>query len=377
MMHFRSQHILWRTIRRMHRLAPASRRLFLAAVVLIGLVAVPTFARAQSPELSMREFASGQIKKGVRSIGFGGDGATWGNYGLVYRDAATALADAGISGYTNGNDFTFTAVAATTPPLWHGLAIYLIALAQHAEEIHLSLSSPGLGAAHPVIGSGANQALFAKVAAPLGNGFSAGVLLSYELSQFDAMTAAGDPAPGSVHYATRWRPSGGAGLVWQPGPRVLVGTRFILNHDHEVRTDTVGTTEGLARSYEFRLGASVMPWAGGIVDLGATELYRRNGLTGATTTALHPNLGVEQAVVVNTVFVRAGIDETSYGGGLTVRRRPLQLDVAYIYDLGRARVGTLFGTTSHSVLATLTFDMGWRPAPPPGTAVAPAPAAPP
>jgi hypothetical protein len=37
--------------------------------------------------------------------------------------------------------------------------------------------------------------------------------------------------------------------------------------------------------------------------------------------------------------------------------------VAYVYDLGRARVGNLFGTTSNSVLATLTFDMGWRPAP--------------
>ncbi|HMF42211.1 MAG TPA: hypothetical protein VKQ32_16165 [Polyangia bacterium] len=352
----------------MLRQAQASRRALAAAIVLVGLIALPAVARAQSPELAMREFASGQIKKGVRSIGFGGDGATWGNYGLVYRDAGTALADAGISSYTNGNDFTFTAVGATTPQLWHGLAFYLIALSQHAEQIHLSLSSPGLGAAHPVIGSGANQALFAKIAAPLGGGFSAGVLLSYELSQFDAMTALGDPAPGSVHYATRWRPSGGAGVVWQPGPRVLVGTRVILNHDHEVRTDMFGTTEGLARSYEFRLGASVMPWAGGILDLGATELYRRNGLNGATTTVLHPNLGVEQAIVVNTLFLRAGIDETSYGGGLTVRRRPLQLDVAYIYDLGRARVGSLFGATSNSVLATLTFDMSWRPAP---TAVAP------
>jgi len=352
------------------------RRGLLAAAVLVGLVALPAAARAQSPELAMREFASGQIKKGVRSIGFGGDGATWGNYGLVYRDAGGALADAGITAYTNGNDFTFTAVGATTPQLWHGLAVYLIALSQHAETIRLSLSSPGLGAAHPVIGSGADQAVFAKIAAPLGRGFSAGVLLSYELSQFDATTTPGDPVPGSVHYATRWRPSGGGGVVWQPGPRVLVGMRFILNHDHEVRTDLLGTTQGLARSYEFRLGASVVPWVGGILDLGATELYRRNGLSGATSSALHPNLGIEQAIVVNTFFLRAGIDETSYGGGLTVRRRPLQLDVAYIYDLGRARVGTLFGRTSNSVLATLTFDMTWRPAPAPtpGPAAAPAPA---
>jgi hypothetical protein len=105
-----------------------------------------------------------------------------------------------------------------------------------------------------------------------------------------------------------------------------------------------------------------MAWPGGIVDVGGTDLYRRNGLTGATANALHPNVGIEQTLPENVV-VRAGVDETSYGGGLTVRRRPLQLDVAYVYDLGRARVGSLFGTTSHSLLLTLTFDMSWRPTP--------------
>jgi hypothetical protein len=346
--------------------------------VVLGIVLVSVEARAQSPELSMREFSSGQIKKGVRSIGFGGDGATWGNYGLVYRDAATVLADVGVTDYTNGNQFTFTAVAATTPPLWHGLAIYLIALSQHAEDVRLSLSSPGLGPGpRAVIGSGADEAVFAKIAAPLGRGFSAGVLLSYELSQFNAATPVGDPAPGAVHYATQWRPSGGFGVAWQPVPRVLVGTRVILNHDEEVRTDALGVTAGLARSYEFRLGASAMPWPGGIVDVGGTELYRRNGLTGATTTTLHPNLGIEQTIPGNAVTVRAGIDETSYGGGLTLRRRPLQMDIAYVYDLGRARVGNLFGTTSNSVLATLTFDMTWRPMPPVAVLPQPPPAAPP
>jgi hypothetical protein len=349
------------------RFASISRRSLSGGLLLIiAIVAAPAAVRAQSPELSMREFASGQIKKGVRSIGFGGDGATWGNYGLVYRDAGTALADAGITEYTNGNDFTFTAVGATTPPLWHGLAVYVIALSQHAEDVRLSVSSPGLGAGpRPMVGSGANQAIFAKIAAPLGRGFSAGVLLSYELSQFDTLSLPGDQAPAAVHYATEWRPSGGFGAVWQPGPRFLVGSRVILNHDHEIRTDALGTTEGLARSYELRLGGSVVPWPGGILDVGGTELYKRNGLTGATSRSLHPNLGIEQAVIVNALFLRAGIDETSYGGGITLRKRPLQLDVAYVYGLGRARVGTLFGTTSNSVLATLTFDMTWRPAPPP------------
>ncbi len=340
--------------------------LLLSALTFLGIVAISNVSRAQSPELSMREFASGQIKKGVRSIGFGGDGATWGNYGLVYRDADTALADLGVTDYTNGNLFTFTAVGVTTPPLWHGLAIYLIALSQHAEDIHLSLSSPGLGPTpRPMVGSGADQAVFSKIAAPLGHGVSVGVLLSYELSQWSALTPASDPMPAAVHYATEWRPSGGLGVAWQPVPRLLFGSRVILNHDEEVRTDALGTTRGLARSYEFRLGGSVMPWPGGIVDLGGTVLSRKNGLTGTTTTTLHPNFGVEQSLLAKAVVLRAGVDETSYGGGLTLRKRPLQLDVAYVYDLGRARVGNLFGTTSNSVLATLTFDMGWRPEPAP------------
>ena len=55
------------------------------------LLALSGTVGAQSPELTMRDFSSSQIKKGVRSIGFGGDGATWGNYGLVWKDAGTAL----------------------------------------------------------------------------------------------------------------------------------------------------------------------------------------------------------------------------------------------------------------------------------------------
>jgi hypothetical protein len=95
-------------------------RLALAFVLVVaGIFAFPDCACAQSPELAMRDFSSGQIKKGVRSIGFGGDGATWGNYGLVWRDADTALVDYGDTHYTNGNDFHFEAVGLTSPPLWH------------------------------------------------------------------------------------------------------------------------------------------------------------------------------------------------------------------------------------------------------------------
>jgi len=339
---------------------------FVAFLVVACLLLFAPSALAQSPELSMREFASGQIKKGVRSIGFGGDGASWGNYALVYRDAGGALVDGGLTAYTNGNTFTFTAVGATTPELWHGLAVYVIALSQHADDIHLSLASPGLGPqARALVGGGANQALFFKIAMPLGHGVSAGVLASYELSQFDARTEAGDPAPAAVRYQTRWRPSGGFGVTWQPQPRLLFGTRAILNHDQEVRTDDDGTRAALARSYEFRLGGSVSPWTGGLVDVGGTWLYRRNGLAGTTKSALHPNVGFEQTLLGRALAVRAGLDETSFGGGVTVRRRPLQLDVAYVRDLGKARLGDLFGETSNSILATLTFDMTWLAAPHP------------
>jgi len=332
----------------------------LFSLVLGALLLMATPARAQSPELSLREFASGQIKKGVRSIGFGGDGATWGNYALVYHDAGGALVDGGLTAYTNGNTFTFTAVGATTPELWHGLAVYVIALSQHAEGIHLSLSSPGLGpTARALVGGGANQALFFKIAMPLGHGLSAGVLASYELSQFDARTEATEPVPAAVRYQTRWRPSGGFGVTWQPHPRLLFGTRAILNHDQEVRTDDQGSREALARSYELRLGGSASPWTGALVDVGGTWLYRRNGLADTTKTALHPNVGFEQALFARALALRAGLDETSLGGGVTVRRRPLQLDVAYVRNLGKARVSGLFGETSNSVLATLTFDMTW------------------
>src|SRR6266853_2524393 len=88
-----------------------------------------------SPELAMRDFSSGQIKKGVRSIGFGGDGATWGNYGLVWKDAGSALVDYGDTRFTDGNEFRFAAVGATSPALWNGLAIYLIAMSQDSNDV--------------------------------------------------------------------------------------------------------------------------------------------------------------------------------------------------------------------------------------------------
>jgi len=310
---------------------------------------------AQSPEFSLREFASGQIKKGVRSIGMGGDGATWGNYSLVWRDTATALIDAGVSSYTNNNSFSFTAVGVTTPNLGHGLAIYAIALSQFTTNSATSLKSPGLGSGSvPVHGDGSNQGVFIKAAMPLGKGFSTGVLLSYERSQFNAISD--KDAANHVSYHTNWRPSGGFGITWQPVKRIMLGARGLFNHDWETRTDNKGTSEGLYLAHEYRLGISVGLWEGALVDAGGNIRYRSNQISHTKQTDIEPNIGFEQNLWHRHVAFRLGLDESSPTGGISIRIRPIILDVAYVHNLGAARLGTLFGTTSNSIIATFILD---------------------
>jgi len=309
----------------------------------------------QSPEIALREFASGQIKKGVRSIGMGGDGATWGNYSLVWKDTGTALVDAGAATYSNKNVFSFTAVGVTTPALWHGLAIYAIALSQYAGNIATSLKSPGLGnGSVPVHGDGSNQALFVKAAMPLGKGFSFGALLSYERSQFNAISDSNDA--NYVRYQTDWRPSGGFGLSWQPSKRILVGFRALFNHDWERRIDNAGIVEGLNSSQEYRLGISVSVWKGALIDIGGNIRYRYNQINNTKSSDPEPNVGFEQNLWNRHFAFRAGLDESSKVCGFSFRFHPIVLDVAYIRDLGLARFGTLFGANSNSIVATFAVD---------------------
>lgn len=331
----------------------------LVVVLAAGLCLWPQAARAQSPELAMREFSSGQIKKGVRSIGFGGDGATWGNYGLVWMDASTALFDFGDTHFTNGNDFHFGAVGLTTPALWHRLAIYGIYMFQNANDVHLNLSSPGLGSGAPVAGNGTDHAVFVKAAMPLGKGVSIGVLLSHETSQFDA-AAAGNPAQ-RVHYETEWRPSGGFGLAWQPGKRLLFGFRALLNNDFERRFDSAGLTQGMAHTYEFRLGSSVSPWQGALIDVGGTSVERKDAVNASYAHVYHPNLGFEQALLQKRLALRAGVDETSPTAGFSLKLDRFKLDAAYVENMARSRVGNLFGTHSNSILLTFTVDYRKKP----------------
>jgi len=305
----------------------------------------------------MRDFSSGQIKKGVRSIGFGGDGATWGNYGLVWRDAGTVLVDYGNTSYTNGNDFQFVGVGATSPALWHELAIYLIAMTQSTNDIQFNLKSPGLGPGQtPVEGHGTDHALFSKIALPVGHGVSAGLLVSYERSHFDASAIS---APeNTVRYETFWRPSGGFGIAWQPSNWLLFGFRALLNNDLEQRTDSHGVSEGIARSAELRLGGSVSPWEGALIDVGGTRLEKRNAIAATHTVTYEPNIGFEQALFSRRLTLRFGVDETSPTAGLSVKIQPFKLDIAYVRNMARSRVGELFGTESNSILMTFTMDYG-------------------
>jgi hypothetical protein len=303
----------------------------------------------------MREFASGQVKKGVRSIGFGGDGATWGNYALVWKDAGGALVDYAETRFTNDNDFYFAAIGATSPLLWHNLAIYLIALDEGTNDVRFITKFAGLGQGPVVVtGSGTDRALFSKIALPLGRGFSAGVLFSFEKSKFD--TAAEANPANTIHWETEWRPSGGFGVSWQLNPRVLVGVRALLNTDYEHRTDMTGGREGAARSQEFRLGISVSPWQGALVDVGGTRLQKQNAISAIRSIHTEPNLGFEQGLLSRRLTLRVGRDETSTTAGLSAKFAPFDLGLAYVSNMAHARVGDLFGKSSNSLFLTLSLD---------------------
>jgi hypothetical protein len=314
-------------------------------------------AYAQSPELSIREFSSGQIKKGVRSIGMGGDGATWGNYSLVYKDSSTALLDVGVTDYPNGNDFSFTAVGVTLPPFKNGLTVYAIALSQDASNIATTLKYPGSGDEPDAVhGDGSDQAVFVKAAMPLGKGFSAGLLVSYEGSQFDAHSD--KTADQYVNYQTRWEPSGGFGVTYQPCKRILVGFRALFNNDMEKRTDNVGSASGGNNTQEYRLGVSVGLWQGALVDVGGNVRHKSNQLYNTKGTATEPNLGFEQNLWRRHIAFRFGVDETSGTGGISLRFNPMIVDIAYVRNMASERVGAIFGNNSNSVVTTVVFDFG-------------------
>ncbi len=326
-------------------------------VVLLNvlLTAHQNLAEAQAPEIEMRELSSTQIKKGVSAIGFGGDGATWGNYARIWREANSVPLDYGESQFDTGNRFHFEAIGVTSPATWHHLTFYGITMVQHGNGIRLNLETPGLGPEPvPVTGYGSDLGFFSKIAMPLRKGFSIGVLISHETSHFDAVTDA--PPQQGVRYDTVWRPSGGLGLIWQPSRRLFFGAREMVNNDMEFRTDPSGVFHGEVRRSEFRLGSALSPWKGAWLDMGGTSLIRSDALAGTKSHFYHPNLGFEQEFLQKKLTVRGGLDETSPTAGATVKVKRFKLDSAYIKNMARSRIGNLFGSSSNSVLLTLTYN---------------------
>ena len=323
-------------------------------ICIVWFLVKTTGCFGQSPEFSIREFASGQIKKGVRSIGMGGDGATWGNYSLVYRDSNTVLVDAGNSLYSNDNNFSFTALGVVLPPFKNGLTIFALALSQYASNISTTLKSPGFGnSALPVHGDGNNQSIFAKAAMPIGKKISIGILVSYERSQFNGVA---DLSPLSVRYQTNWLPSGGFGITWQANKRFLLGVRALFNNDNETRIDNLGSTTGLNNTQEYRAGVSAGLWKGALVDVGGNIRHRENQLNNVNATSTQPNLGFEQNLWKRHFAFRFGLDETSKTFGMSFRFSPIAFDLAFVDNLAIERLGSLFGTSSNSLIATFVFD---------------------
>lgn len=244
--------------------------------VVLAYIAFAATASA-GPETSLREFAGGQVKKGVRTIGMGGDGATTGNYALVYKDAGGAIFDEGVVHFTDtGNLFTFSAVGFTTPTFWDDAAFYVIALGQHAPNAHVWTTTPSNMEKPPSTGSLSDTSVFVKLAKPLSKHWSVGIMGAFEVS--DALLLPNDGST-PIRFNTSYLPSGGFGLHWHPSDRFQAGIRVITNHDLETRTRGMSSRTGLLRSYEYRIGAAFSPWAGALLDAGMSILDRSNDST--------------------------------------------------------------------------------------------------
>ena len=323
------------------------------AVVAVFVVASTGAARTAhaGPETVLREFAGGQIKKGVRTIGMGGDGATTGNYALVFHDAGGAIFDQGfVRFHDTGNLFSFSAVGFTTPHFWDDAAFFVIALGQQGNGVKVWDFTSANAAKPPSVGDVSDTSVFVKFAKPLSKAWSIGFMGAFELSQATLLPNSG-ALP--IRFHTSYLPSGGAGLHFHPDAHWTAGVRVIMNHDDETRTQGASVKSGLLRSYEYRAGIGYSPWRGTLFDVGAAALDRSNGLEGTSTFDVRPTIGAEQALVPKRVWVRGGLDETTWTAGFSLGIRPVKIDVAYLYNLAAARTQDVFGKRNTSVIATI------------------------
>jgi hypothetical protein len=329
------------------------RPMFPSWILGLALVAAAKTADA-GPETALREFAGGQIKKGVRTIGMGGDGATTGNYAVVYKDAGGAIFDEGVVHFIDtGNLFTFSAVGFTTPAFWDDAAFYVIALGQTGNGIRVWDRTLPSAMKPPSSGNLSDTSVFVKFAKPITRTLSIGFMGAFELSQATLVPDAGGPP---IQFATSYLPSGGLGLHWHPDDHWQLGVRAILNHDEETRTQGGAVRSGLLRSYEYRLGGAYSPWKGTLLDLGAVALDRSNEVEHTTTFAVNPTVGVEQSLIPKRVWARAGLDETTWTSGMSVAFGPFKIDIAFLYNLAAARTADVFGKRNASLIGTLGFD---------------------
>lgn len=326
---------------------------FLPPIFGLAILAAAGSATA-GPEIALREFAGGQIKKGVRTIGMGGDGATTGNYALVYKDAGGAIFDEGVAHFTDtGNLFTFSAVGFTTPAFWDDAAFYVIALGQTGKGARVWDLTPPSATKPPSTGNLSDTSIFVKFAKPITKTLSIGFMGAFELSQATLIPDGGGPP---IQFTTSYLPSGGLGLHWHPDDHWQLGVRVILNHDDETRLQGSSVRSGLLRSYEYRLGAAYSPWKGTLLDVGAVALDRSNEVEHATTFVVSPTVGVEQALFRKRVWARAGLDETTWTTGMSVAFGPFKIDLAYLYNLAAARTADVFGKRNSSLIGTIGFD---------------------
>jgi hypothetical protein len=313
-----------------------------------------TASALAGPELALREFAGGQVKKGVRTIGMGGDGATTGNYALVYKDAGGAIFDEGVVHFVDtGNLFTFSAVGFTTPSFWDDAAFYVIALGQTGNGIRVWDMTSSSAQKPPSTGNLSDTSVFVKLAKPITRTLSIGFMGAFELSQATLIPDAGGSP---IQFNTSYLPSGGLGLHWHPDEHWQFGVRVITNHDEETRRQGTSVNSGLLRSYEYRLGGAYSPWHGTLLDVGVVALDRSNEVEHTKTFVVNPTVGAEQALVRRRVWVRGGLDETTWTTGMSVAFGPFKIDLAYLYNLAAARTADVFGKRNASLIGTIAFD---------------------
>ena len=328
-----------------------------ATVALLLLLASAAYA---GPETSLRDFGTETVESGVRSVGMGGDGATTGNYARFLREPGTATLAAGVAHYADtGDAMSFVATSFTTPAFWNGAALSVTGLSQRATDLRVWDDTAPTPLAPPSLADGSSQAAMVVLAKPLSSTVSLGLMVSYAQSQMTLLPLAGTPP---IRYSTSWLPSGGAGLAWRPDERWEIGARFTLVNDEETRDDASGLRPGLVRAYDARLGGGWSPWAGTRLDAGFVAREQVSDVDAAlrlpsTAFKVFPNVGVEQALVRGRVWVRAGLDERTWSTGLSLRARPVTIDLAYLYGAALSRIDDIFGRRNASLLASLRVDL--------------------